>query len=330
MDLNDLVGKIGIKSDENPNKAINTYNHNASETKKALEPLLSEFSRLTTNKTAPEIAPLNSTRVFAYYDYLYKNLEMDYDINDLERLAFYLGNREEIDHQNYNQKLGLFISAAINHVLKKGEGLRLNFLVPIDFLLLGLKNAEVHMNIAGNFLGYSAENCNINAMTVGENAGAHIKKSEIHVHKASHYFGWFGENSKMYAETAGNSAGYGIKNSELHLGKAEKHVGNNANNSKIYVEEAGDFAGDSMQESELRVGKTYEYLGFHAENSKIYADEAGDEAGKSMKTSELYIGKLHGNLNPELFKLGNIIYLGDTFDFVRSFPFNKQLKMWEK
>ena len=281
MNLNDLINRIGIKPKEK-NEALDTYIENHDKNMAGLETMLSEFSRIINDKSAPKLSrgEDEEDRYDIYYDYIYENLNIDYTLDDIDRFAnhplHYTKNYRD-ENSIKNVELGLFISAAINKVVKKGEKVRITTLIPLGYLFYRLKDTEAYANIAGIYFGLCAQDSKIHAEEAGIYAAYYMRNSELHVKKASHFLGGHADNSKIYADKASSNAGYDIKNSELHVKETSGRLGVEAINSKIYADKAGGNVGEGMKNSELRI---YELDGdlqnIHAINktNNIYIGEA--------------------------------------------------------
>ena len=275
MDLNNLINKIGIKQKEE-NKALNTYIENSNQNKEKLEPLLSEFKEIISDKAAPRL--YIDEDVDEYYNYINKKInDLEFDIRKvnllLDNLPLYQIN-DIAKNNNINTKFGLFLSALINKTVKAGEKVQITTPIPVDYLFYRLENAEAYVNISEDYLGHEAK------------------------------------NSKIYAEEAGDSAGLNMQGCELHVNKAGDNLGRGTKNSSIYADEAGKHAGYNMVGCELHVKKANDYLGNWATNSRIYADEAEDLAGPFMQNSKLFIYELDGKLAGSCLNGKNKIYLG--------------------
>ena len=335
MDLEDLIKKIGIKSSTKINEALDIYikdSHN----KARLEILLSEFLRITSDKSAHTFTQLASHKeIGSYYNYLDKNINnSDFDLAGVTQLT---GNAQLYkiigSDENTNSKFGLFSSTLINKNIKGGEKVQIITLIPLHFLFYKLKDAEAYVNIAGEYLGYKSKNSKIYADEVGGNAGYNMQNCELHVKKAGDVLVDGSKNSKIYAEEAGDFVGDSIDSCELHVKKAGDYIGYKSKNSRIYAEEAGDYAGSYMRDCELHVKKAGNFLGSGANNSKIYAEEAGINAGYNMKNSELFIYKLDGYLADSCFRRNNEVYLGkESYNkFIQNYPkYINTVKLWKK
>ncbi len=316
MDLNDLINRIGIKPTNKRNEALDIYIKN-SQNKARLEILLSEFLRITSDKSTPTFWGLwLDEQVKGYYNYLDKNINnFDFDLADVAKLT---GNAQLYkiigSDENTNSKFGLFLSALINKNIKQGEKVQIITSKPIHCLFYKLENAEAYVNIAGDYLGRVAKNSNIYAEEAGDDAGKDIDGCELHVKKAGKLLGCDANNSKIYAEEAGYGAGYYIKDCELHVKKAGDFLGFWAKNSNICADKAGFAAGNQMKNCELHVKKAGNNLGSGAQNSKIYADKVG-------------------NLDDSCFRGNNEIYLGEESykKFIQNYPkYINKVKLWEK
>ena len=316
MDLSDLINRIGIKPSTKRNEALDTYIENSNQKREQLETLLSEFLRITSDKSAHTFTRLASHKeIGSYYNYLDKNINnFDFDLADVVRLT----NNEQLynigSNVETNLKFGLFSSTLINKNIKEGEKVQIITLIPLHFLFYKLKDAEAYVNIAGGYLGYKSKNSKIYADEVGGNAGKDIDGCELHVKKAGKLLGCDANNSKIYAEEAGYGAGYYIKDCELHVKKAGDFLGFWAKNSNICADKAGFAAGNQMKNCELHAKKAGNNLGSGAQNSKIYADKVG-------------------NLDDSCFRGNNEIYLGEESykKFIQNYPkYINKVKLWEK
>ena len=274
---------------------------------KGLDALLSTFSRIS--GTGFNIVG---------EEYLREEMKgLDYKLKAVEDLASDQRVYKNIDK---TKELGIFISAAINNVVKPGEKIYINSPKPIDYLFLRLKDAEGHVNIAGSELGSEAENSKIYAEKAGSFAGEKMRGCEFHVDIAGVSLGVRAVNSKIFAKTAGYEAGRRMVNSEMHIYKAREHLGVDALGSKIYVYEAGNFlgqsargckifakkaglgAGNSMKKSKLYVDKAEGWLADYAENSEIHFGEAGDKSAEKIRNCKVYGKKAGDDFGDDAFR----------------------------
>ena len=280
---------------------------------KGLDALLSVLSDLS-KSDAPIIAGEEYVREEM------KNL--DYRLKDVEDAA----NNEKIyGNINETSSLGISISAAINNVIKPGENVHIKSIKPVDNLFYNLRNAEGHVDIAGNYLGEHAVNSKVYARKAGNHVGNKIVNSELHVYKAGNYLaegttgskiyvleagdllGDGSEGSIIFAKRAGRSAGIEIKNSKLYVDKAGYGFAHYARGSEIHFNEVGDNAANDIAKCNVYGRKAGKKFGKEAGSSKMYVDEIGDDSCSGMAYSELHFKKING-------KLGRSYNYFDYFD----------------
>jgi hypothetical protein len=174
-----------------------TGNKEVYKPKNALQGLLSEFSRIKSSESAPQTlyeytgddfighsSSYSKERFTAFYNYVYKNLNISYDLRDIERIlnpnsrklekiveANRTWSKEADSHvpaQENEAKLGLFLSAVINKAAEKEnkENYKYIDLVlpkrnPIKRLFFKSEDIDVYMNVAGTFPGTEARGVNI-------------------------------------------------------------------------------------------------------------------------------------------------------------------------
>ena len=238
-----------------------------------------------------------------------KNL--DYKLKDVEDIV-----RDERLYEGIEttESLGIVISAAINNVIKPGEKVYIKSIKPVDNLFYNLKDAEGHVDIAGNYLGENAVNSNIFARKAGDAAGHKMKNSEMHIYKAANNAGFSMEDSKIYVNKAGERLGGSSERSLISAKKADAELGWHSFKSKIYVDKAGyglgayatdceihfnearDNAAMSVKRCKVYGKKAGEDFGARAFESKMYVDELGYNAGLYMQYSEIHFKKLDGAL----------------------------------
>ena len=245
-------------------------------------------------------------------EYLHGEMKgLDYKLKDVEDLA---GDERVYNNIDKTDGFGIFISAAINNVIKPGEKVYINSPRPIDKLFYGLRNAEGHVNTAGDNLGEGIVNSKIFAKTAGYEAGREMVNSEMHIYKAVFRLGFDSIGSKIYVYDAGDFLGQGAKSCKIFAKKAGTGAGNSIKNSKLYVDKAGKWLADYAKNSEIHFGEAGEEalneikncnvygkkaeadLGKYAFKSKIYVDELGNNAGMGMEHSEIHFKKLNGKL----------------------------------
>ncbi|MCL4376109.1 hypothetical protein M1558_01295 [Candidatus Parvarchaeota archaeon] len=280
---------------------------------KGMDALLSVLSDLS-KSNAPIIAGEEYVRGEM------KNL--DYKLKDVESAA----NNEKIyEDLNGTSALGVSISAAINNVIKPGEKVHIKSIKPVDNLFYNLRNAEGHVNVAGDYLGKNAVNSKIYTRKAGNHVGNKIVNSELHVYNAGNSLAEETTGSKVYvleagdllgdgskgsiifAKKAGRGAGIEIKNSKLYVDKAEDGFAHYARGSEIHFNEVGDNAANDIAKCNVYGRKAGKEFGSEAGGSKMYVDEIGDDSCSSMAYSELHFKKING-------KLGRSYNYFDYFD----------------
>ncbi len=256
---------------------------------KGLDALLSTFSRIS--GTGFNIVG---------EEYLREEMKgLDYKLKAVEDLASDQRVYKNIDK---TKELGIFISAAINNVVKPGEKIYINSPKPIDYLFLRLKDAEGHVNIAGSELGSEAENSKIYAEKAGNFAGTEMRGCEFHVNIAGDYLGSGTINSKIFTKTAGYKTGRGMIGSEMHIYKAGEDLGINAIGSKIYVYEAGNFLGQNTKGCKIFAKKAGKWLANYAKNGEIHFGEAGEESLRNINHCNVYGKKAGDNFGEDAYK----------------------------
>ena len=311
---------------------------------KGLDTLLSAFSRLS-----------GSDFTVAGEEYLRKEMKnLDYKLKDVEDLA---GDERAYQDTTRTYDLGIFISAAINNVIKPGEKVYINSPRPIDNLFYGLRNAEGHVNTAGDNLGEGIVNSKIFAKTAGYEAGKEMINSEMHIYKAGSGLGSDSIGSTIYVHDAGGFLGQGVKGCKIFAKKAGIGAGNSIKDSKLYTDKAGDWLADYSENSEIHFGEAGDEsakeirncnvygkkagynFGEDAYKSKIYVDELGNNAGLGMKYSELHFKKLNGKLgwwytdlalsHNKVYK-GNLLYILPNIKHGLEFTGYKTKELLEK
>ena len=269
--------------------------------KKGLEALLSGFS---------DFAGPDFDAYFDYEDLCKEMKKLDYTLKDVEDFASNPKVYVNYEKMKPSDRLGMFISAAINNVIKDGEKVHINSPRPINHLFYKLTNAEGHVNIAGSYLGADALQSKIYAKKAGESAGRDMTDSEMHVYEAGDLLGYYSMGSKIFAKQAGKDLGRNSKRNEIHVGEAGGYAANSIKDSKIYIGKAGNYCAIYAERSEIHVGeagngagekmrdcnfygrKAGDDFACEAFKSKTYVDEVGDDAGKWMSFSELHVNKL--------------------------------------
>lgn len=338
MDLDGLIQKIGINRADKNNKSVEAYGKNFNENI-GLRALISEFINLTNGKLSIEFYPKEEPKIPGYshniyYSHLFENFNADYTLADIEVFASSPEAYKRSNDEDYSSKFGLFTSAAINKIIKKGQTIHINSPMRINYLFYKLKDAEAHVSNAGHYFGYWAENSKIFVGDAWDFAGYFMDNSELWAEKVRDKLGHGSRNSKIYVDKARDYAGDYMDNSELRAKKVGDYLGYDANSCTIYADEVGLSAGNNIRNSEIHVIKAGAHLGFAAVNSNIYAEEAGKYPGHHMMDSNLYINKLHGRLSSYCFGKDNQVYLGEQTYKERSLYGRmcrlRGIKTWER
>lgn len=132
---------------------------------KGLESILADFYRLT-GKQSEKLYSNNIGEVAKYYEYLYQNLNSNYSLSDIEKFSGRLELDTMLEDEENSSKIGLFISAALNKVIRNGEKVSISARKPINYLCYKLKDAEAYLDIAGDLVGCYSENSKIHIKTL--------------------------------------------------------------------------------------------------------------------------------------------------------------------
>ena len=178
---------------------------------KGLESILADFYRLT-GKRSEKLYSNNIDEVAKYYEYIYENLNSNYSLLDVEKFS----GRAELDamleDEENSSKIGLFISAALNKVIRNGEKVSVSARKPINYLCYKLKDAEAYLDIAGDLVGCYSENSKIhikNLIATDKKIIAYTPSKVI-----SGIIGFLIINGIVLYHL---SLGYGRKNTEIYL-----------------------------------------------------------------------------------------------------------------
>lgn len=207
--------------------------------KDGLESLLSVFSMTAKGKSqhisVGGYIPLHKQmeRANQYYDYVYKTLDVDYTLSDIELFS---KQDIKINSREKATRLGLFISAAINKVIKSGEKVNIYTKTPLNCLFYRLEDATAYTNKAGALFG------------------AYAKRSDIRANEVGSLAGFSTEDLKLNVENAGELLSALALNCITNVGTAGDFLGLMARQCKIYADKAGYGAGVYTINSEVCVG----------------------------------------------------------------------------
>lgn len=232
--------------------ALDNVNNGIKEKQRSagLEYLLSDFSRIIREKSGP-VYKSNTSKAADYYNYVYKNLNADYSLSDVEDFSSAAELDSLLDDEENSSKLGLFISAALNKVIRGGEKVSINIKKPINYLCYKLKEVEAYLDTAGDLVGCYAEN------------------SKIHIDKLI----WMDKNIIFEAPSEVIPAGMGVLFSNafvlchLSLGYVRK-------NSDIYIKEAGYQLKDDQHYKHAEYILTVDYKLDRKNGNNVFLSEA--------------------------------------------------------
>ncbi|MEO0220173.1 MAG: hypothetical protein ABIL89_08575 [candidate division WOR-3 bacterium] len=166
-----------------------------------------------------KIKDLKVDYFYSFYKISSKGLKsINYSLKDIEDLCPVIEGDED--------KIGIYISAAINKIIKDGEEVRLNFgNKRIDFIGLYLSKGKIIVGGgAGDYVGYGMKGGNIN-MEGG----------------AGNFVGIWMEGGNINIEGgAGDYVGRGMKGGSISIGgNAGKYVGGSSEGGEIWID--GDY-----------------------------------------------------------------------------------------
>ncbi|MEM3490237.1 MAG: hypothetical protein QXO75_11370, partial [Nitrososphaerota archaeon] len=176
MGLDDLVNRVGIEPSGNTILGGYTkmvYNSNGVN---YLESLFADKRKLVDVSDKEK-----------YYNEVSRILSKGYTLEDVMDFANHQVYKP--DWQLYNKALGLFISAAVNKIVERGEKIEWTLVKPISLLFYKLKDCEVHINEAGDELGYDAENSEFYVKEAGDDAGHQAKDSMFAIKEVGNHLG---------------------------------------------------------------------------------------------------------------------------------------------
>ena len=178
---------------------------------KGLESILADFYRLT-GKKSEKLYSNDAGEVAKYYEYIFENLNSNYSLPDVEKFS----GRAELDamlgDEENSSKIGLFISAALNKVIRNGEKVSISARKPINYLCYKLKGAEAYLDIAGDLIGCYSENSKIHIKTLTATDKKIIDYAPPEVIPAGMGFQLLNGIILYHS-----SLGYGRKNTEIYI-----------------------------------------------------------------------------------------------------------------
>ena len=186
----------------------------------------------------------------SFYEIFSKELNfITYSLKDIEDLCPIIKGDED--------RIGIYISAAINKIIKDGDEVRLNFRNRrIDFIGMYLSKGKVI--VEGD---------------AGDSFGRLMKGGSIHIKgNARSYVGYEMENGSIIVEgNARDNVGSGMKGGSIIVeGNARDNVGSGMKNGNIIIEgNAGNNIGYYSQTGEIRIDGEYKSIWWGCE-AKIY------------------------------------------------------------
>ena len=228
--------------------------------------------------------------IYAGEEYIREEMKnLNYKLKDVEDVA---KDKSLYNCINKPGALGVSISAAINNVIKPGEKIYIDSPKPIDNLFYNLKDAEGHVNVAGDYFGNNAINSMIYAKKAGDNAGNGAYHSMLHIGKAGNMFAYSARGSEIHFDEVKNNAANKIKECNVHGRKAGEHFGEDASKSKMHV--------DKIE------GET----GRHMNASKLYVKRIKGKIGHwRTKYEAIYLSGCYNNISAESWDLPSKVYI---------------------
>ncbi|MEM5881796.1 MAG: hypothetical protein QXJ14_03705 [Candidatus Aenigmatarchaeota archaeon] len=224
----------------------------------------------------------------SFYEMVSKELNfITYSLKDIEDLCPIIKGDED--------RIGIYISAAINKIIKDGDEVRLNFRNRrIDFIGMylskgkvivegdvgnnvghGMKGGSIHIKgNARSYIGYEMENGNIIVKgNAGDFVGSWMKGGSIHIKGNAGVGVGFGmENGNIIVKgNAGDNVGYVMIGGIINIkGNARNYVGSGMENGSIHIKgNAGSFVGFYSKGGEIRIDGEYKSIWWECE-AKIY------------------------------------------------------------
>ena len=187
--------------------------------------------------------------------------KVNYTIKDIEELCPILSQ----SYANETNSIGIFISAAINKIIKETDTINLDF-----------------AGIEVNYLGYCLTRGNLIIKgSVGDYTGHYMQSGSITIHgNAGEYTGDFMQSGSI----------------TIH-GNAGDWTGDSMQSGSIIVDgNAGKYTGDFMQSGSITIhGNAGEYTGHSMEGGSIIVDgNAGNYVGIFSEGGEI---KVNGEIN---------------------------------
>ncbi len=224
---------------------------------------------------------------------------LDYTIKDIELLVPIIERTYKNANIVFNYSIGIFVSAAINRIIKETDTINLDFTsMKVNYLGLYLPcgNLIIHGNV-GDYTGSEMKGGNITICgNAGNNTGEHMRGGSIIVDgNAGDATGYSMHSGSITIHgNAGNNTGNGMENGSLTVGgNAGDFTGSCMQNGSITIQyNAGDYTGMCLMGGSIMVvGNVNNYTGEQMDNGSITGGgNAGDYTGGYMKNGNIKVG----------------------------------------
>ncbi len=205
---------------------------------------------------------------------------VNYTIKDIEELCPILSK----SYANETNSIGIFISAAINKIIKETDTINLDF-AGIEVNYLGYYLTRGNLIIKGSVGGYTGHSMQSGSITIHGNSGDATGRS-------------MKGGSIIVDGNAGKYTGDSMQSGSITIhGNAGDWTGNSMEDGSIIVDgNAGKYTGDFMQSGSITIhGNAGEYTGHSMEGGSIIVDgNAGNYVGIFSEGGEI---KVNGEIN---------------------------------
>ncbi len=288
MDLKGIIKRIGINPDRTIKDDLRSDYDKHLEGQKYLEKVISE------NPLKQDI----EVNYSAYYDKFYNLLEEGrYSLLDVSVFA----------SKQTDKHLGIFVSAAINKIIREDQEMALYMTVPLDYLFYRFSRGHTKVNIAGYDFCKFMTGGDVKAHRVGNYAFFKVSGGHGEVESAGDYFAKEMENGMVFANKVGDNAfchmkgGYGeiieagsFFGTELENGRVKAHrIGDNAfyqmKGGYAEIDNAGDNLCWQIAGGTITAGKAGNNAFYNITGGSGKVNEAGDNFGKDKKGGKILL-----------------------------------------
>ncbi len=198
---------------------------------------------------------------------------VNYTIKDIEELCPILSQ----SYANETTSIGIFISAAINKIIKETDTIVLDF-AGIEVNYLGYCLTRGNLIIKGSVGGYTGQSMQSGSITIhgnsGDATGRSMKGGSIIVDgNAGKYTGEFMQFGSITIHgNAGDRTGYSMEDGSIIVdGNAGKYTGEFMQSGSITIHgNAGEYTGHPMEGGSIIVdGNAGKYVGIFSEGGEI-------------------------------------------------------------